>query len=252
MKKILIPALVLFSAAMFAQSSIQLKDLQVNVALAPNATVVASTVAEVITKIDFDIKNISSSTQYYQVKRYDILLNTDASAYFCFSGSCYGDQTLVSPTSLTLTAGQSASEIQGSFNILTTDLWEGPTAGNSLVKYTFINSSTAADSVQISIKYSAAPSQTVSVHEVSKTLSSFEIFPNPAKETASILIYSPKVFESRLVLFNSLGEIVYTKNITVASGKNTIDMNVGNLPGGVYFASIQVENSTISKRLIIN
>jgi len=242
-------ALTALSANLFAQSTIQLKHVQESAVLAPNATVFVTTVAESNTKVDFDIKNTSANTQYYNAKRYDVILNTGASAYFCFAGNCYGDQTFVSPTSITLTAGQSASEIPGSFNILTSDLDEGQVVGLSVVKYTFINTANASDSVQVTIKYNGT---TVSVKEVAKTLSSFEIFPNPAKETASIRINSPKSVESTLSLFNSLGESVYQKVIAITEGKNKIDLNVENLPAGVYFASIKTGDSTISKKLIIN
>ena len=253
MKKVIILALAAFSVNAYAQSTIQLKHIEANATLAPNATVVVTTTASSNSKINVDIKNTSSTTQSYNVKRYDVLLNTDATAYFCFGGSCYSDATVLSPNPLTLTGGTSASQIAGTYNNLTADLDEGAVAGYSLVKYTFINTANSSDSVQISVKYNAAvPTNTVGIKENTKTVSSFEIFPNPAKETTSIRITSPKAFESSLVLFNSLGEVVYQKALSITEGKNKVDINVDNLPAGVYFASIKSGDSTISKKLIIN
>jgi hypothetical protein len=251
MKKILFLSLVGLSASIFAQSSIELKDIDTSLLLAPNDTILAFTNSESSTHVNLDIKNISATDQHYNVKRYNVLLNTDAIAYFCFAGTCYGDQTFVSPTSLTLTAGQSASSMPGSFNNLTAYLDEALVVGNSIIKYTFINASNSSDSVQITIKYNGAPT-TVGINKSVKSLSAFGIFPNPAKETTSLLLNAPKTIESTVQLFNSLGEVVYQKNILLNEGKNKIDLNLENLSGGVYFASIKTGESTISKKLILN
>lgn len=251
MKKLLLLSLVGFSASVFAQSTIEIKNIDSSLLLAPNDTIVAFTSSESSTHVNLDIKNTSATDQHYNAKRYNVLLNTDAVAYFCFAGTCYGDQTFESPTSLTLTAGQSASSMSGSFNNLTAYLDEALVAGNSIIKYTFINATNPSDSVQIVIKYNAAPN-TVGIHESVKSLSAFGIFPNPAKEATSLLVNAPKTAESNVQLFNSLGEVVYQKNILLNEGKNKIDLNLENLSGGVYFASIKTGESTISKKLIIN
>ena len=47
-------------------------------------------------------------------------------------------------------------------------------------------------------------------------------------------------------------QFAYQKNIAVAEGKNKIDLDVENLPSGVYFASLKTGASTISKKFIIN
>jgi hypothetical protein len=106
--------------------------------------------------------------------------------------------------------------------------------------------------MQVVIKYTAAPS-TVGIKESTKNLSSsFGVYPNPAKETTSIHVNAPKAMESTVQLFNSLGEVVYQKNINLVEGKNKIDMSLENLTSGVYFANLKTENSSLSKKLIVN
>jgi len=251
MKKHLIIALAAFSANVFAQSSIQLRHVQNgNALLAPNDIIYTTTKANKTTAVDIDITNTGTVTTTYKAKRYDIILNNGADASFCFAGNCFPSSTDVSPGGTTLSGGQSASQSSSDYQMLTADLLEGTVMGVSYIKYTFFNASNPNDSVQISIKYNvAAP---VGIKEVSKNLSSFEIFPNPAKETTSILVNSAKAFDSQIALYNSIGEIVYKKQISITEGKNKIEITLENLPAGVYFASIKTAESTVSKKLIIN
>jgi type IX secretion system substrate protein len=250
MKKFLILALAAFSANLSAQS-MQLRHVENgNLVLGPNANIYESTAANHNTHLNIDVTNMSSTAKSYNVKRYDAILNPNASAYFCFGGSCYTDQTMVSPSPLPLNAGESASTYTTAYMMLTADLDEGPMVGISKVKYTFFNTADITDSMQITINYNiTAP---VGIKETAKSLSSFELFPNPAKESTTIRINSPKAMESTLMLFNSIGEVVYKKDVFVSEGKNKIDLNLENLPAGVYFASLKTGDSSISKKLIIN
>ncbi|WP_317899315.1 T9SS type A sorting domain-containing protein [Aurantibacillus circumpalustris] len=251
MKKILLLSTIGLAVNVFAQSTIELKDMDNNVTLSPNAIINAVTSAGNSKHINLDIKNTGSTTQSYNVKRYNITLNNDAVAYFCFAGTCYGDQTFFSPTSLTLTAGQNASGMPGSFNNLTAYLDEGSVVGYSEIKYSFINAANSSDSIQVTMKYNAA-GNTVGVKESFKSLNAFGIFPNPAKETTAILVNTPKTMEAGVQVFNSLGELVYQKNVTLFEGKNKIDVNVESFNTGVYFANLKTEGGNISKKLIIS
>src|SRR4051812_3199339 len=108
MKKLILCLTAIFSLTANSQNSIQITEQGNPVAV--NGTVSAVTTANGNTKLYFDVKNVSASTQSYVAKRYDLLLHTAASttadAYFCFAGSCYTSQTHTAGT-LVLAAGQS-------------------------------------------------------------------------------------------------------------------------------------------------
>ena len=251
MKKHLILALAAFSVNLFAQNSFQVKHIENSNAVMSNGShIYETTAASHNTHLNLDIVNTSTNINTYNAKRTDILLNTDAVAYFCFGGQCYDNTTFVSPNSITLGPGQAASAATGSYNVLTADLDEGPLEGTSIVKYTFYNTANTSDSVQVTINYNIGGP--VGIKETSKSLSAFEIFPNPAKENASLLITSPKASVSSLILFNSIGEAVYKKEVSLNEGKNKVDINLQNLASGVYFASLKTGDATLSKKLIIN
>ncbi|PBQ31847.1 hypothetical protein CNR22_08720 [Sphingobacteriaceae bacterium] len=251
MKKHLVILLAALSANLLSQTTIQLRHVEAgNVALAPNGIIYSTTKANKSTLINIDITNTSTVTNTYKTKRYDVILNNGADASFCFAGNCFASVTEVSPGGTTLNGGASASQSSTEYQMLTADIAEGSTPGISHIKYTIFNASNPSDSVQITIKYNvAAP---VGIKEANKSLSSFEIFPNPAKENASILVNSVKSFESQVIVYNSIGAVVFQKQVSIVEGKNKIDLNIENLSVGIYFASIKTAEATVTKKLVVN
>lgn len=250
MKKVLFLIASVVSIGASAQSSLKLTNTHDNSTVNYNDTLYLTTEVESEIKVIFDLKNTGANQNVYTVMREDLLMNTGASAYFCFAGYCYPTSTTTSPDADTLGPNQSASGLSGDYKMLTTDLMEGSVIGKSIVRYNVINVNDANDKFKFVIKYNY--SKPVGIKENSKIFSSFEIFPNPANTTASILINSTKNFESNVIVVNSLGQTVFQTEVTVTEGKNKIDLNVGNLQAGVYFATVKTGNTTISKKLIVN
>src|SRR5687767_4190354 len=106
MKKILVTLLLASSALAYSQISIAISDLATKAPIAPNSVLHFTTIAGDKHTFQIDVKNISTSTQTYSAKRYDLVLNkvtsdqTKASAYFCFAGTCFDSETFVSSAHL--------------------------------------------------------------------------------------------------------------------------------------------------------
>lgn len=248
MKKILLILFTGISIVMISQNTILVTNITGGGTITPNQIINVITSANNQTKVTFDIKNTSTSTKTYNAKRYDVILNTGASAYFCFAGTCYGNSILISQTPIILNANQSASQISGSFNTLDADLDEGPTVGLSVIKYTFINTTNSSDSVQFTLRYN---SPSVGLAENSNLISSIDAYPNPASDFTSFKINSKANSDAKFEVFNSLGALISSKNIILSEGKNKVDYNVESLAAGIYFASIKVGNSTTTKKFIV-
>jgi hypothetical protein len=254
MKKSLFILISLFCLKGLAQNSILVTHMAASATVAANAVIEATTTANTITSIDFDITNISGSTKSYHVVRRDIVLNivsattTTANAYFCFGSQCYGSDVDTSLQALTLTAGQSASQIVGQYNILTTDLAEATAIGYSRVKYCFYNTANHNDSLEFTIKYNGP----LGVNENNANiLSAVELFPNPATDAAVLKVNSLKATNAKVVIYNALGAVVSERTVSMVQGNNKIDLNIESLGSGVYFAQIKTANNTVTKRLIV-
>jgi hypothetical protein len=253
MKKSILILISLFCLKGLSQSTLLVTNVSSSVTVGANSIVLAATSAGSTTTLDFDITNTSSSTKSYKVKRYDVVLNsvastsTSATTYFCFAGTCYASSTYTS-AAITLTANQSASQFTTTAQMLTTDLDEASAIGYSLVKYTFFNTTNSNDTLQFTIKYNAV----LGVSEVgANSLSSLELFPNPASDVAVLKVNSQKAMDAKVIIFNALGAIVSEKPVSILEGKNKIEVNVNDLSSGVYFAQIKTANSAVTKKLVV-
>jgi len=80
------------------------------------------------------------------------------------------------------------------------------------------------------------------LNEVEKT--NFKLYPNPVKEELNINFL--KDTNGLMTIYNILGEVVLTKNI---SGVNN-QIKVSNLQSGVYLVKITSENSSVTKKIV--
>ena len=254
MKIIIINLALVFSLKVFSQNNILINFINTTNTVAAGSTIYTTTTAENTREIILDIKNISNSTKSYLVKRYDIILNsvnsTTAVARFCFAGNCYLASTLISPHSLTLTPGQYASSIQGDNQVLNCDLDEAAAIGYSYIKYSFINAINSSDSLQFSIKYND-PNAPLTIMETSKNLDAFNFSPNPVSDELTVKIKATKNDKSILNIYNGIGAITIKKEFYLTEGENVFQINTRELPVGIYFASLKINNSTFTKKLII-
>jgi hypothetical protein len=251
MKKITLLAFSLFTIVASAQTSIKLFQKNSTVSVTPNQTLLAVTSPTTLITITLDVQNTSVVSHSYSTKRYDMVINsvdaTDkAIPNFCFAGQCYGTGTMISPFQLELKAGERSNEVFGdtAFFSLDADLIEASVKGYSLVKYTVYDEFNVNDSVQFTVQYNTP---TTGIKESGKKASKLDIYPNPVKDIA-YLTYNAST-SSRLTLINSLGEVVYQKEIS--EGKNTISIDLQNLSAGIYIAQLKEGDSITTKKLIV-
>lgn len=235
-----------------AQNSIQLKNADTDIDLSPNEVISIEVDPETNAKVTFDVKNISNSTKSYIAKRYDVLLNANststAQAYFCIAGSCYGPPTLVSPSPLTLLSQQSASELEGPYQMLIADLDEATTRGYSIIKYTFQNTDVAGDSVQVTINYNAP--KTTNIMSQSDPTFDFEIAPNPSNE--SIRIKTIKIQDNPVVtIIDVLGNVIHKEQITKYQSEEGYKIDLTGYAAGIYHVSLKSQNSTAIKKIVV-
>lgn len=248
MKKTLLSLFTIVAITAYSQGTIKITNTSNSQTLAPNAFVDLGTMASNNTNIILDVTNTSTSTQVYNAKRYDLILNSGAVAYFCFAGNCYGPSTMVSPNALTLTAGQSASQVSGQYQKLVADLDEGPATGVSRVKYTFINANNVNDSIQIVLRYN---DPAASIKEINSSFNSLQISPNPASDFTSLKLNATTNYNSTLNIYNSIGSLVSSKNVTIVKGENKIALNTNELTTGIYFVSLKSGEAVITKKLVV-
>ncbi len=252
MKNFILLVTAAASINLTAQSSLQLSNRSNTaniVVLQPNTTIYSDTEPDDVVTITIDIKNTSATTKSYRAKRYDMLIHSTASgtasAYFCIAGTCYPAETYTSQSVLTLQPGESASTIDGDYQMLEADLFETTVKGLSIIKYTFFNDVDHSDSVQITIQYNGTVPTGLSQNKKS-ALSDLRIYPNPSSN--GMITVESTGDNNNLEIINMLGSTVLHRE-NIAGG--TYPVNAGTLPAGTYFVRVWSDKNTRTEKLII-
>ena len=79
----------------------------------------------------------------------------------------------------------------------------------------------------------------------------FVMFPNPAKENVSIVLNATQKSEGNVNLLDMKGALIKSINTKLNIGINTIEVSLTYLPKGMYFVQINSNESTLTKKLIV-
>ena len=85
-----------------------------------------------------------------------------------------------------------------------------------------------------------------------KKLVSMTLYPNPAQDKISIEALSLDNSETRIVVYNSFGNIELEKNIGLFTGNLYQEIPVSNLKSGIYMVRLYLGNEMINKTFIKN
>ena len=84
------------------------------------------------------------------------------------------------------------------------------------------------------------------------TYSLSQNYPNPFNPSTTISFSIQKASHVKLVVYNVLGKVVQTLiNENMSSGSHSVNFNASGLSSGIYFYSIQANNFTSTKKMIL-
>lgn len=258
MKKILLTsfAFLTSSIALLSQSSLLVTNLSNGGAVVANGAIIYKTVAgSGLDQTDINIKNISSTTKTYKMRMYKdtrhyVAPGDTANPYFCFGGSCFDENTPVSPNTQSLTANQDAQSIAPS-KVINVHYDEASVAGYSSIRYRIYDiANPSVDYTEFTIKYNDPTASVKNITSVFATVS--EIYPNPSSVKALLTISSLSDINATLTINNTLGAIVTSKTVELNTGKNIIPLDIENLNTGIYFVTITNGLSKIVKKFTVN
>jgi len=77
------------------------------------------------------------------------------------------------------------------------------------------------------------------------------IYPNPARDRATVTYVSKKAVATPILVFDAKGQQVIMQNATSQEGENKVELDVANLPNGNYIVRITADGFIGAKQLII-
>ncbi len=83
------------------------------------------------------------------------------------------------------------------------------------------------------------------------SVSDLNVFPNPTTGTATLGFTSQSEESGVVHLTDITGRVVFKKDLAIEKGNNQISLDLYQLPTGIYFAQMQIENVTQTTRLVV-
>lgn len=82
----------------------------------------------------------------------------------------------------------------------------------------------------------------VSILNVDESVLGMTVFPNPAQDFINLNINAADYSEATIMVTNVAGQMVQQQVVNLASGANLFNLDVNNMPSGVYMVSIETDS----------
>ena len=79
-----------------------------------------------------------------------------------------------------------------------------------------------------------------------------ETYPNPANSQVFINVTNPEAANIGVQVFDMLGQLVLSSVEEINAGENLIQLNIANIPEGIYYYTIRKGNLALTQKLIIS
>ena len=242
MKKKLLFLTFLFSVYFLKAQTLELYNLN-DVLLSNGDTISVDSLSSSSDSLSFSemivyvkVKNISGSqkTVYCEKQPQDTVAGTENT--FCW-GICFLPTTYVSPDPLTIESGEVSSGFSGHYS-------PKNIAGTSLIKY--ILNVLHGDSAWFYIKYNALYNS-IANNNFNSNISA--PYPNPANNNISINYNISNKNNANILIYNVYGKL--EKQISINNLIGVININVSDLPSGIYFCTFNINGEIVKTNKLI-
>ena len=78
-----------------------------------------------------------------------------------------------------------------------------------------------------------------------------KIAPNPASDAVTLKFDSNEGLNAQIVVSDLMGRSVVSKNVEILRGVNEQNLNISNLPNGIYFVQLRSQNRILFTEKVI-
>ncbi len=153
---------------------------------------------------------------------------------FCWAGNCYPTTVNISTSTQFLNPADTAST--RFLDPFKGDYYPNGNLGNSLIKYTFYDTTRTWDSASVYVLYKSTATTIAQLADSQTTFSA--PYPNPANSTVNFnYSLASGVSTASMKIFNLLGECIQT--LPLNTNKTKTALNVQSIPSGIYVCEIE-------------
>ena len=77
-----------------------------------------------------------------------------------------------------------------------------------------------------------------------------EVYPNPVTQMLNVKLQNSLENEGKLLLYNNMGQLVFTQNISLLNGSANETLDLQNLAAGIYNLTFQTVSSNIVRKIV--
>lgn len=96
-----------------------------------------------------------------------------------------------------------------------------------------------------------AQSEGTGISKINNEGMAVKVYPNPSSDFATVSITSNKVSTAKLTVVNTIGQVVFEKQITLTNGTIGAHVDVSNLAAGIYNVTVDSENIHVVDKLTV-
>ncbi|MBL7933651.1 MAG: T9SS type A sorting domain-containing protein [Bacteroidia bacterium] len=123
----------------------------------------------------------------------------------------------------------------------------GMNKSNVLIK--FVTTAAGGNNIYID-NVNVAQTDAVGLSNQKISADMMSIYPNPASNNLTVKTVVSDNSKATLKMVNTLGQVVYTKDLALSAGQNSIDLNVQNFATGIYNVVLISENGSSSVKKV--
>ncbi len=96
-----------------------------------------------------------------------------------------------------------------------------------------------------------APEGALAIEENETDDFALMVFPNPANEKSTVVFDGNMNEDSKISIYNQLGEIVFEQNYGKLNGRQRIELNTTDFSDGIYFVQVTTGSDTATKQMMV-
>ncbi|MDF2449297.1 MAG: hypothetical protein K0R26_1801 [Bacteroidota bacterium] len=91
-----------------------------------------------------------------------------------------------------------------------------------------------------------------SVKNENALVNTLSLYPNPASTNATINVVLKQDAKMEIAVLNTVGQILYSSNVSGVKGSNLVDVDLTSLSAGMYFYQVKIDNTSVTKKFTLS